>query len=295
MRFEKAFVFVVTTFFLSWLLAFCYRLVFGGLNTPGAFAMLILYMYIPALVAYLLTKFVYRESVSSTLGISFKLNRWFLAAWLAPPAIALLAFAISLLFPGISFSAEMAGMFERFKSTLPPEQLLQMKASLKTMPIHPFWLMLVQGLIAGATINALAAFGEELGWRGFLPAAFSELSFWRSSLVIGLIWGLWHAPIILQGHNYPQHPQLGVLMMVIWCMLFSPIISYCRLKAKSVLAAAVCHGTINGTMGLSFLLLSGGSDLLIGGLGLAGFIALALANLAILVYDRYLSREPITV
>jgi hypothetical protein len=45
-----------------------------------------------------------------------------------------------------------------------------------------FWLALGQGLIAGATINAVAGFGEELGWRGFLYRELSFLGFWKSSL-----------------------------------------------------------------------------------------------------------------
>ncbi len=35
-------------------------------------------------------------------------------------------------------------------------------------PVVMFWLMMVQAVIAGSTINAIAGFGEELGWRGFL-------------------------------------------------------------------------------------------------------------------------------
>ncbi len=56
--------------------------------------------------------------------------------------------------------------------------------------------------------------GEELGWRGFLLKQCSYMDFWKMSLVIGIIWGLWHAPIIIQGYNYPQNPVIGVFMMI---------------------------------------------------------------------------------
>ncbi|MFH1484694.1 MAG: CPBP family intramembrane glutamic endopeptidase, partial [Chloroflexota bacterium] len=153
----------------------------------------------------------------------------------------------------------------------------------------------IQGLVAGVTINAVAGFGEELGWRGFLQKELGFLGFWKSSAVIGVIWGVWHAPIILQGHNYPQHPQVGVLMMIVFTLLLSPIFSYARLKAKSVIAAAIIHGSLNGTVALSIMLIVGGDDLTVGVTGLAGFIVLALVNVALFGYDRFLAKEPVAV
>ncbi|HIE30029.1 TPA: CPBP family intramembrane metalloprotease, partial [Candidatus Poribacteria bacterium] len=185
----------------------------------------------------------------------------------------------------------MEGMFERFRQLLSPEQFKKMQEQVTALPIHPFWIGLLQGIVAGVTINAVAGFGEELGWRGFLQRELGFLGFWKSSTVIGVIWGVWHAPLILQGHNYPQHPLIGVFMMIIWCILLAPIFSYVRLKAKSVIAAAVIHGSLNATAGLSIMVVKGGNDLIIGVTGLAGFIVLAAVNLGIFGYDRFWSKE----
>lgn len=68
-------------------------------------------------------------------------------------------------------------MFKRFESVLSPEQIEEMCSSLATLPFDPVWIMLIQGLIAGITINAIAEFGEELGWRGFLVKELSEVNF----------------------------------------------------------------------------------------------------------------------
>jgi len=214
---------------------------------------------------------------------------------LLPSIIAFAALGVSLLFPGVEYSPEMAGMFEKFESMLTPEQLEQMKNQAAASPIHLIWIGLLQGLIAGITINAVAGFGEELGWRGLLQREFGYMGFWKSSAIIGVVWGIWHAPIILQGHNYPQHPLAGVLMMIIFTLLLSPIFSYVRLKAKSVIAAAIIHGSLNAVVGLSTMVVKGGNDLTVGVTGLAGFIVLAFVNVGLFIYDRVLAKEHIMI
>nr|HPI70955.1 CPBP family intramembrane metalloprotease [Tenuifilaceae bacterium] len=227
------------------------------------------------------------------LNISFKINKWFVVAWLIMPVIGFLTLGISLLLPEVSYSPEMAGIMERFKDSFTPEQIEEMNKQTETLSIHPVWLALFSGMFAGLTINAIAAFGEELGWRGFLLRQLSNKSFWGASLIIGFIWGIWHAPIILMGHNYHQHPRIGVLMMVIVCILLSFLFIYITLKTRSVIAAAVMHGTLNATAGIGIMMLDGGNDLTIGATGLAGFIAMGILILVIFIYDRYISGEKI--
>ncbi|MFA7628941.1 MAG: CPBP family intramembrane glutamic endopeptidase [Candidatus Dojkabacteria bacterium] len=292
---KKVFIFVGLTFLLSYLLVFIYLALGGKWIIPGSLIVATTYMFIPMVVAIIVQKHILGEPVKGPLGISFKLNRWFLVAWLLPVIIAFATLGVSLLLPGVEYSPEMAGIFEKFESVLTPEQFQQMKAQADASPLHPFWIGLLQGLIAGITINAVAGFGEELGWRGFLQKELGYLGFWKSSIIIGLVWGIWHAPIILQGHNYPEHPQAGVFMMIIFTLLLSPIFSYVRLKAKSVIAAAIIHGSLNATIGLPLMVIKGGNDLTVGATGLAGFIALALANVGIFIYDRYFAREKIMI
>ncbi|HID56138.1 TPA: CPBP family intramembrane metalloprotease [Candidatus Poribacteria bacterium] len=275
---RKIALFLGMTFSINWIMAGLFWALGGRWNTPQAVILGVLYMFVPALCAVIVQKGIYRQPMRIPLGISFRLNRWFLVAWLLPPVLSFVSVGVSLLLPDISLSPNASGFFERYSSILPPERLEEMRRQMEEMPINPIWLSLIQGLTAGATINAVAAFGEELGWRGFLQRELSDMGFWRSSLLIGLIWGIWHAPIILQGHNYPQHPTSGVLMMTAFCLLLGPIFSYIRVKSRSVIAAAVAHGSLNGTAGISILILKGGSDLTVGLLGFAGLIVLALTN-----------------
>jgi membrane protease YdiL (CAAX protease family) len=292
---RKAIIFVVLTFSASWLLAGGFYAVGGRLNSPIALVVLLAYMFMPMTMAIIVQKVLYKEPLRQPLGISFRPNRWFLVAWLLPAVMAFATIGVSLLLPGVEYSPEMTGFFERLGSALTPGQLEEMRRQMAALPIHVIWIALLQSLVAGITINAVAGFGEELGWRGLLQKELGHLGFWKSSSLIGLIWGVWHAPIIIQGYNYPQHPVAGVVMMTVWTVLLSPIFSYVRLKAKSVIAAAIIHGSLNATAGLSLMVISGGNDLTVGVTGLAGFIVLAVVNVAIFVYDRFLAKEPCAI
>ena len=282
---KKAALFIGLTFLVNWSLALLFFALGGRWHTPAGIAFGATYMFVPMSVAILVQRGIYREPIREPLGVSFRLNRWFLVAWLLPPIIAFAAFGVSLLLPGVEYSPQMQGMFERFESVLTPEQMQQLKERIAETPVHAFWLALLGGLIAGISINAVAGFGEELGWRGLLQKELAFLGFWRSSVLIGFIWGLWHAPLILQGHNYPQHRVAGVLMMTLWCMLLAPIFSYVRVKAQSVIAAAIIHGSLNATYGLSIVLVRGGSDLTTGVTGLPGFLVLAVVILILWLHD----------
>jgi len=287
--------FIGITFVLSWLLVALFFAFGGKWNTPGAMIVGIVFMFMPMISTILVQKFIYKEPLKKPLGISFKLNRWWLVAWLLPVLIAFTTIGVSLLISGINYSPEMTGFFERFEGILAEEQLQQMKIQMTAFPFHIFWIILIQGLLAGITINAVAGFGEELGWRGFLLREFGHMGFWRSSAIIGFIWGVWHAPIIIQGHNYPQHPVVGVFMMIIFCLLISPIFSYIRIKSKSVIAAAIVHGSINATAGLAIMMVKGGNDLIVGVTGAAGFIVLLIVNLLIFFFDDSIRKRPVNV
>lgn len=74
--------------------------------------------------------------------------------------------------------------------------------------------------------------------------------------------------------------------MIILTLLWSPLFSYILLKANSVIAAAIFHGSLNATAGLSLMFTKGGGELIIGVTGLAGFIVLAIINIILFLYER---------
>ncbi|MCX6004857.1 MAG: CPBP family intramembrane metalloprotease [Chloroflexi bacterium] len=293
LRAKKILLFLGLTFLINYSMVYIYLALRGKWDSLGVALLGVAYMLIPMIVTVIVQKAIFKEPLVKPLGISFKINTWFFLAWFLPPVIAIATMGVSLLLPGVTFTPDMSGFFNSLKGTLTLEQIEQMKQQLVDISVHPFWLILIQGLIAGTTINAVFGFGEELGWRGFLQKELNFLGFWKSSALIGLIWGIWHAPLILQGYNYPQHPQIGVLMMTAWTIIIAPFFSYIRLKSRSVIAASIFHGTINATAGIPILLISGGDDLMVGITGLAGFIVFGVANIMLFIYDRFITREPV--
>lgn len=286
--------FLILTFVISFSLVGLYKL-FGGqydYKISGT-VLAVTYMFIPMICVILVKKIIKNERIWSNLFISIKINKWFFIAWLLAPIFSFMSLGVSLLFSDVSYSPEMAGMIKRFENVLKPEQIEQMKYSIETLPIHPVWLSVIQGLIAGATVNAVTGFGEELGWRGFLLKAFSDMKFLKTSILIGFIWGIWHSPLILMGHNYPQHPKIGVFMMTLWCILLTPIFLYITIKSKSVIAAAIMHGTLNATAVIAVMVIDGGNDLTVGMTGLSGLISLLLVLLCLIIYDNNISKEKI--
>ncbi|MFT5723204.1 MAG: membrane protease YdiL (CAAX protease family) [Bacteroidia bacterium] len=288
---KKSTLFIGLTFAGSWGIAGVYYLFGGSLTSTSGILISVLYMFVPMIMALIIEKGIYKQPVVKPLRIGFKINSWFFIAWLIMPVIAFGIIGVSLLLPETSFSLEVSEMFARFESLMTPEQLEEVKGELESLPIHPVWLMLVQGLIAGFTINAVAGFGEELGWRGFLLREYADMKFWKASIYIGFIWGAWHAPLILQGHNYSAHPIIGVFMMIIWCILLTPLFNYITIKAKSVIATAIMHGTLNAVAGIAILLVTGGNDLTIGFTGLSGFVVLIVTLFVFYVYDKRFAKE----
>ena len=118
-----------------------------------------------------------------------------------------------------------------------------------------------------------------------MVGALKGTKFLPASALIGLVWGIWHFPLILMGHNgYPDR-TLGILMMVIFCILGGIVELYFVCKSGTVWPAVFIHGTINALAGLGVLMIPGGTAFLTGMTGVAGFLAFAVAIVAIYLYD----------
>lgn len=93
-------------------------------------------------------------------------------------------------------------------------------------------------------------FGEEFGWRGYMMPKLLKLTNKPAALIIGgVIWGLWHAPLTVQGHNfgldYPFFPWLGILLMCLDCTMENCFYTLLSERTESVFPAVISHGMNN--------------------------------------------------
>jgi membrane protease YdiL (CAAX protease family) len=128
------------------------------------------------------------------------------------------------------------------------------------MSVQVLVLLQLLAVLLAPVLNAVFAFGEELGWRGYLLPRLLPLGQWPALLVSGVIWGLWHAPVILLGYNYPAHPVPGVLMMVGLCVILGILFGWTRLATGSIWPAVIAHGALNGSAATTLLFAKAGTS-----------------------------------
>lgn len=287
---RKAGLFIAITLGITWPIEFALVAWVGGdlaspaESVPTGFvtAVLVGTMFIPALSALIVHRGIYGASLRD-LGVEMQVNRWWGGAVLVPILAAGAALGMSALLPHVSLTSGASFIIEQLNAaSLPPEQVEAVRTDIEEQGAW-FGLFLAgiifgAALLGGPTINAIPAFGEELGWRGLLQKTWASHGFWTSSSVVGVVWGVWHLPLVANGYNYPGRPLLGPLMMVAFCVLWSPILAYVAVRGRSVVPAAMLHGTINAVGGASLYFLEGGSRLTTGMLGLVGFGVLAILN-----------------
>lgn len=255
----------------------------------------------PAL-AHILTRLITKEGWQQLwLRPNFRRGwRFYLAAWLLPLlAVIMGAVTYYLLFP------------KSFDPSLEP-----VKAALAGMPIAesanlwPIFLgLILQSAILAVPINTLASMGEEFGWRAYLlqkfiarldyaepagvlgdesprTAGFSAVAARKASLLVGLIWGVWHWPLfILSTQIDPSMPLLYLVVYPLSTCAMSVLLCWVTLRSGSVWPAAVGHGAINAFSGLVSMTMNGPANMLLGPMtgsliGSAGFFILALVLLA---------------
>jgi membrane protease YdiL (CAAX protease family) len=288
---KKAIRFSIAVCLFSWAMVAVAHWGFGmGPDTPmGLTGFSLAYMFFPMLTA-LVFQAIDKEKFNHTGLVNFKVSWPWVLAWLLPVVLALVCIPVNSWLPGVELQYNSEQLINQYH--VPEEQQDMVREQLGMFP--PVVLIISTvfgGMLAGITVNAVAAFGEEYGWRNYLVGALREVKFWKAALFIGFVWGIWHAPLILMGHNYPNEPRWGVLLMVVFCILMGVIELYIVLKSKSMIPAAILHGTCNGVSGLVVYYIIGGNDFINGMTGLAGFIVMAVAILCLYVFDKHVAKE----
>jgi uncharacterized protein len=252
-------------------------------GTPITLAFVLLptaYMFAPAL-AHVLTRLLTREGWDGLwLSPRFREGwRFWLVSWLGTAGLVLFgAVAFFAVFPGV-FDASLGTIREQVSAA---QEDMGGAVSLSAEAL--FAIQVVSAVLVAPVVNSLFAFGEEFGWRAYLQPKLLPAGFRRTMVWIGVVWGVWHWPIVAMGHNYgagyPGSPWLGLLATLWFTLVIGTFLGYLTLRAGSVWPAVIGHATLNATAGLPLLVSSGENPLLgpapVGVVGGVGFAAVAL-------------------
>jgi membrane protease YdiL (CAAX protease family) len=245
----------------------------------------------PALVAILLTRFLWREPVKDGLAMRLPRNRWTLLGWGLPWVLVLLAMLFGLGVPGVRWDGSLSPAVAH--NLLSPEQLALLHKLSAQMHMPPILFLVPLGVVFSLTMSFLAGCGEEVGWRGFLYGELRPLGFWKNATVTGLFWLGWHVPLLAVGYGYPQHPGLGVVLLSSHVMISGYGHAYLRERSGSSLVVGLFHGTTEAAALLAVAPLAGGSDITTGIGSVTWIAADALIVLGLFAYDAFLAKAPL--
>lgn len=251
-------------------------------------------MFIPTF-AVILTRFITKEGFRGTdlyFSINLKRNlKYYGIVWPLFAVLIVVGAAIYFLVFPRQFDGDMGYAALILNS--------QLETPLTTQEIRQNMMaQILLGAVLAPFMNIINCFGEEWGWRGYLlPKLLKQFKVVPAVLIDGVIWGIWHAPIICMGHNYgtgyPGFPVTGILAMCVFCVVLGTILSYVTIKTRSCVPAILGHGMINGfaSAGIYFTSLENPYNVFLGPMptgliGGAGFIVLAVYLLASLYKEE---------
>lgn len=281
-------VFVAITFVLTWGFEFGVIWPFvneadASLETSTTTQLLIMgAMFFPA-IGMLLTRLITREGMRDAWFKPFHFKRtwkWWIVAWLGTAALIVVGAAVYFLaFPG-DFDPSLSATVLYMQETYEAQGLSMGEDEVRLM----YYVSLVFALFLSLA-NIIPAFGEEWGWRGYLvPKLLKRFRVLPTMIISGVIWGLWHLPLTIMGHNYGLgyvgYPILGILAMCWMCCCLGVFFSYLTLRTGSCIPAAIAHAIFNGLASASIVFSVTGGNAFVGPtptgvLGCIGFTIVA--------------------
>ncbi|PKV51521.1 CAAX prenyl protease-like protein [Aquimarina sp. MAR_2010_214] len=215
---KKAKKYILLVLGISWVFGFTTTIIFDFSKPIANTVIMLVYAFIPAILALILNK---KE------GGGWKDLKFF-----KPPFKgAFLAFLIPILYFGVIICTQI------FLNIRTVPDLSKIGSPLMTILL----------LIIGYPITVILILGEEIGWRGYLQEKLIDgFGSFKGILLLGLVWGIWHMPIALQGYNFPNHPYIEAFITYpLVGMALSFIISYIGFNRYSIFIGALLHASNN--------------------------------------------------
>jgi membrane protease YdiL (CAAX protease family) len=155
-----------------------------------------------------------------------------LTGWFFPLAVGTIAY-------GFAWSTGLASFITQGVRGLPTFET----------PILSFLFLALVRLSIGVIIAAIAAAGEEIGWRGYMLTRLIQAGVPFPLLVSGLIWGLWHTPLIIAGqYASGPYPFASAGLFVVGIVAAAFLFARLRLESGSVWPCIIGHAAWNSTI-----------------------------------------------
>lgn len=231
---RRILLFLALSFLPPWVLVFLYIAKYGKTMDGAYYGMICsIAMLVPA-IANILTRVITREGFDgSMLALKFKGNVRYLLIALCFPIV---CGYITALASAATFIPNCSALDIIIKTD---------HLNVAAMALYCTGVS-VLGIIPG--------FGEEFGWRAYLtPKLEEKMPFPAAITVSGIIWGLWHAPLIVCGHNfgtnYSGYPYAGIVLMCVFCIFLGLFLTALVKATNSVIPAALGHIAFNNCIG----------------------------------------------
>ena len=160
-----------------------------------------------------------------------------IAAFFGIMVLVVLGYLVSAAFGWLALDLDGLSGFTAQLETIPGTD------SLPTAAAIAIYLLL---MFVSSVANVGVTIGEEFGWRGWLLTSLRPLGTWPALLIIGVVWGLWHSPLILLGYNFGRPDVTGVGFMVGGCIMVGILFGWLRLRTGSIWPAVFAHAALNG-------------------------------------------------
>ena len=175
---------------------------------------------------------------------------------LIPLSPSIIAIIIATIFSG------RAAIREIFIDLSPRFAVRWLATSIVLFPILACLAILIRGLFGGPSLSLnsvnignliggslIIPLGEEFGWRGYaLPRLLKKYSAFTASLILGVLWGLWHFPGFLIGVGVIEGLHFFYFMM--WVLGATMLMTWVFNHTKSIWAMILMHGAANATLNL---------------------------------------------
>lgn len=173
-----------------------------------------------------------------------------LVALVLPIGIGLLAYGTGWITGLAPFTAP---SLEPFQQLLPAGIFQQLLPAHGVSPALPFLVSLVFSMTYVTLFSIPLAFGEELGWRGYMLTRLIDAGMPKPILLSGLIWSVWHVPLIVAGiYVGGPFPVVTIVLFMINVTAIGYVFARLRLATGSIWACVLLHASWNAILAATF-------------------------------------------